>query len=607
MSQSRNPVKQLPIIGSYNRQRFAQWSPEDSANWYVVTNENAKRPAAMYPTMGRQHINYLGVNRLIFSNEPRLVCHTINYWYAVDGNTILRIDRFYNMVDISQGNFLTTGGDVYFDYLVVNSITFAVFVDSESIYVYQEGAGIFDKVTDPNAPGNIIVNGVKTKPGFIATFGNRIAVSVAGSSQFFLSVINLLNNSGVFDPATCFTLGSPGAPVFAQESGIIRQMGVLNNTLFIFTDFTTGVWANIPSVFSGTGTTFPWKKNTTYEWNFGIADPQSLSISFDRMCFLGRNSEGLLQVMSSSGGEPERISTKAIDTLFQKYANNPIGQRPFQEGDADGFLYQYENTIFYRLSAGKYKDFGILDLQNSANSLEYNFESQEWHRCIEVNGERNRIQKHVFFNNQHLVTVSGENTVYEMSGSFYTNELKNPLVPDQQNSDSYIQLPFRYERVTPIICEDDYSEFQTDFAQIDFVFGDSNISQIQKPFENTVFLVTEDSDPLNPTFIIDESSTPEIPVYLIAEDGNTPVLNSTWYTDLFKPHIELYFSDDGGVTFSPADVREFSQMGQYQWRMRWYQLGCSRNRVYKLICVSPVPIVILGGVHLTKVVSGGAY
>lgn len=605
MQSRTSPIKQLPIIGDYGVQRFRQWSPEDSANWYVVTDEGGKRPSAMYPTMGRAHISYLGINRLIFSNEPRMLAHTIDFWYAVDGNTVWRIDRFYNQVNISQSNLLTTDGNIYFDYLIVNSITFAVFVDNEAIYVYQEGSGVFARVTDPNAPGNFTVNGVPTKPGFIATFGNRIAVSVANSSQFVLSVINLLNNSGVFDPATCFTVAS--AQVFAQESGIIRQMGVLNNTLFIFTDFTTGVWANIPSIFSGTGVTFPWKKNTSYEWNFGIADPQSLSISFDRLCFLGRNSEGLLQVMSSSGGEPERISSKAIDTLFQRYANNPPGSRPFQEGEADGFMYQYENTIFYRLSAGKYNDFGVLDLQNSANSIEYNFESQEWHRCIETNGERNRIQKHVFFDNQHFVSVSGEDTVYQMSGNFYTNELRNALQDDEQEDDSYIAYPFRYERVTPIICEDDYSEFQTDFVQIDFVFGESNISQADIPFPNTQYLIAEDSDPANPTMLIAEDSDPVEPTYLIAEAGDTPELNSSWYTDIFKPHIELYFSDDGGITYTYADVREFSQMGQYSWRMRWYQLGCSRNRVYKLIAVSPVPIVILGGIMLTKRVSGGAY
>ena len=69
--------------------------------------------------------------------------------------------------------------------------------------------------------------------------------------------------------------------------------------------------------------------------------------------------------------------------------------------------------------------------------------------------------------------------------------------------------------------------------------------------------------------------------------------------------MSLYFSDDGGISFNYADNLEFSQLGVYQWRMRWYQLGPSRNRVYKLVCVSPAPIVVLGGVMEVKRSSGG--
>ncbi len=65
-------------------------------------------------------------------------------------------------------------------------------------------------------------------------------------------------------------------------------------------------------------------------------------------------------------------------------------------------------------------------------------------------------------------------------------------------------------------------------------------------------------------------------------------------------------SDDGGVSFFPADIREFSRSGVYIWKMRWYQLGQSRNRVYKLIAVSLYPIVILGAVMNVRRSSGGA-
>jgi hypothetical protein len=559
----------------------------------------------MYPTFGRHHINYLGANKLIFDDEPRGIFHSINYGYVVVGDAIYRIDQFYNQLDISGGQVQTPSGNIYFAYLVVNNITFACFVDSQKIYVYIESgpqAGNFYTVTDSNAPGG---TGNASLPGFIAAFGNRIVVSVANSSQFFLSVVNLLNAAGVFDPATCFTIN--GAAVFAQEDGIIGQMGVLNTKLYIFTAFTTGIWSNIPSVFSGTGVTFPWSKNTSYEWNFGIADPLSLDINFGILALLARNSNGLLQVMVSDGGQPAPISTKAIDVLFQRYANIQTGPSPYLEGNSNGFLYEYENSIFFRLSAGDYNDYGILDQVQSANCIEYAFESKSWHRCIELNGERNRIQKHMYFNGTHLVTVSGEGTVYEMSGAFYDNEVENPNESNPQAADAYIRYPFRYERITPIISEEDYAEFETQYVEIDFVFGDSFINYSDQPFSNTTFIIDEQSLNDQPQFMIAENPDADgQPVFMITDDSNTPGLADTTYNYLYKPNVMLYWSDDGGHLFNSADNLEFAQMGVYQWRMRWYQLGPSRNRVYKLIAVSPVPIVVLGGVMMVRRISGGA-
>ena len=604
-------VTDLPIIGYYDRQRFVQFNPADVANWYMVPSELGKKKVAMYPTFGRQHVNFLNQNRLIFGKQPRAVYKSINYWYSVVNDQIFRIDKFFNLVEITTTTkLITINGNIFFTYLVAGdpadpgSTTYACFTDGQKIYVYSEATGTFAIVTDSNAPVN---------PLFIATFGNRIVVSGAGSSTFILSVINLGGNS--FNAATCFTVNS--ARLFAQESGIIRQMGVLQNTLYIFTDFTTGIWSNIPSQFTaidGTVTTFPWKKNTSMEWDVGMADPNSLDIDFGTMAWEAQNRNGLIQIMASlEGGKPQAISTKAIDVLLQRIANTD-SQNPFLNNQSDGFLYDYENTLFYRVSGGKYLDLKVLDQVSTANAIEYNFETKTWHRVIEKNGERNRVQKHVFFNNMHLVTVQGEGTVYEMSGRYYTNEIRNPDQSDSSQIDAYIKEPFRYERVTPIICAGlieglkapgFYAEFETDYVEIDFCFGDAFI-QGNFPFENAIFLIDEEADDDgNPIFLIDEADESG-QTFLIAEEGNLPVASSSTYRNWYKPHIELYFSDDGGVSFLPADVREFSQLGQFQWRMRWYELGCSRNRVYKLICVSPVPMVILGASMEVRNVSGGA-
>lgn len=583
------PMRDLPIVGYFDVQRFPQFCPADAANWYLLPNTEGKKKVAMYPALGRRHVNFLNQNRLIFNAEPRAIFKSVNYWFVIVNDSIFRIDKFFNILQIDQDKVISNVGNIFFTYLTIGAITFDIFTDGLLMYVYREDTNSFDVITDTNAPPN---------PLYIATFGNRIVCSSANTSTFFLSAINLEGNA--FNPATAFT--SAGAAVFAQEDGIIGQMGVLHNTLYIFTPFTTGIWQNTPAIFSGSGVTFPFKKNTTFSFDFGIGDPLSLDIDFDMMIWEARNRGGLVQFMYSSGQAPQNITSKAVDILLQTNANlNAVD--PFLVTQTEGFIYSYENTIFYRVSLGRFMNFGQLDLQENAFSIEYNFESEQWSRVIEANGERNLVQKSLYFNNRHFVTIEGEGTIYEMSGQFYTNEIRNTLQTNPQAVDAYIQEPFRYERITPIIHEDDYAEFLTEYVEIDFVWGDGTFIYSTGAFSNAIFIVDEDSTPTVPDFLITEGNPDNDPTYIISETGNFPQLNEPTYNSLFKPNITLYWSDNGGVTFSSADNLEFSQLGVYQWRMRWYQLGCSRNRVYKLVCVSPSPIVVLGGVMNVRRVS----
>ncbi len=204
------------------------------------------------------------------------------------------------------------------------------------------------------------------------------------------------------------------------------------------------------------------------------------------------------------------------------------------------------------------------------------------------------------------MTVQDDPAVYHMAGNIYHNELVNPAQPNHQAPDAFIKYPFRYELVTKQIFEDDYSEFITDYVEIDFVFGDQTFYKSMAPFLNTTFVVAEDSTDVAPIYVITEDSDRANPTFVITEDGNTPTFDDNTYYALFKPHIELYYSNDGGITFNSADLREFSQLGQYRWRMRWYELGASRNRCYKLVCISSAPIVILGGDQVRRRASGGA-
>lgn len=581
------PIEPLPIFTYYDVQRFTQFGAMDCANWYGVSVPSAKKKQGMYPCMGRRHVNFLGENRLIFNAEPRAVFKTINFFYVIDGTQVFQFDRFYNRKYI--GNVML-GTSLWFDFLAVGNIVCAMMTDEAHIYVITENGTTvtMGAVTDANAPKN---------PMFVAAFGNRFVVSTKDSPDYGLSTINLVG-----DLTNYFTINN--APLFNRASGVIRQIAVLHTQLYFLCDYVTDIWANVPTQITVAGATFqfPWKLISSYNWDYGISDPLSLDVDFGRLAFLAKNDDGLVSFMVSSGQQPEDISSQAINVLLENSRGAPGSQSPFIENFANGFLYQYENTVFYRVSAGNFEGFGDLDINTQANCIEYNFETKTWHRAIELNGERNRIQKHIYFNNVHLVTVQDDPAMYEMAGNIYHNELRNPSQPDPLAANAFNKYPMRYELVTEqIFLEKDYAEFIDDYVEIDFVFGDKTFYQSQAPFLNTEYLVTEESTADAPVYIITEDGS-----FVIADGTNTPEFDDNHYYALFKPHIELYYSDDGGVTFTTADLREFSPLGMYRWRMRWYELGISRNRCYRLVCVSSAPIVILGGVRNTRRASGGA-
>lgn len=583
------PIEELPIFCYFDRQRFTQFGSMDCANWYGIQVESGKKKQGMYPAMGRQHVRFLNQNRLIFNAQPRAHFRSDNYLYVVDGTSVYVFDSFYNRQTLSIS--VALGNPIWFATLPVGTLTYNMMTDGINIFLITESGSsvLAARVADPNKPIN---------PRYVAAFGNRFVVSQADTPNFFLT------NTDVDGGASgCFSSGIPAAGTFARASGIINQFAVLHNQLYIMCNFVTDVWANIITQLTVGNVTreFPWKLNSSYNFDYGIADPYSLSIDFGRMTWLAKNKSGLVSFMTTSGQSPDDISSQAVNVLLEG-SSTPDTLNPFLTTQVNGFLYQYENTIFYRASAGRYLGVGSLDIDDKAHAIEYNFSTGTWGRVIELNGERNRIQRHVYFNNQHLVSVQDDPALYQMAGDIYHNELRNPEQEDPQADDAFLKYPMRYELVTRQIISPAYAEFADYYVQIDFVFGNRTFFKSLAPFANTVFLISEDPNPeASPVYLVSENGD-----FLIAEGSNTPTFDDNHYNDLFKPHIELYYSDDGGMTFVPVDVREFSPLGEYRWLMRWDELSSSRNRCYKLVCVSSAPIVILGGVRSTRIISGGA-
>lgn len=586
------PVQDLNIFAHYDKQRFVQYGCMDSSNWYKVSVPTSKKKEALYPAMGRRHVSFMNTPKLVFDTQPRVIFKTVNYFYVVVSTQVYQCDRFYNQKLIGH---ISLSGTPWFDFLSYDSVTYAILTDEQHAYIITEsGTNVtMEVITDSNAPA---------QPQYVAQFGNRFVVSNKGTPNYFITQIGLTGGaSGCFS----FTSGVSTTALFNRASGVIGQICALNGQLYILCDYTTDIWANIPTQITVGDQTreFPFKLNSSYNWNFGIADPNSLGVGFGVMAWLARNSDGLVEFIMSDGQSPKQISTQAINVLLQQNYGKIDALSPFLTSTTFGFLYQYEDTVFYRASAGRYNENQFLSLEDNAESIEFNTNTQTWHRVTELNGGRNRIENHVFFNNIHLVTVQQDPVIYQMAGNIYYNETYNAV------DGTFNKFPMRYELITQHIYQPDYSEFITDYIEIDFVFGVDTFIRVDAgsaPPENSRYLVAENSTSDNPIYIVTEDGK-----YIIADDnslgvGSPETVDDLTYSALYKPHVELYYSDDGSETFLSADVREFSQLGVYSYRMRWYELGSSRNRCYKLVCVSPSAITILGAAQNIRRSSGGA-
>jgi hypothetical protein len=64
------------------------------------------------------------------------------------------------------------------------------------------------------------------------------------------------------------------------------------------------------------------------------------------------------------------------------------------------------------------------------------------------------------------------------------------------------------------------------------------------------------------------------------------------------PQIMMDYSDDGGRTFNNRQLwRSMGRIGEYTTRLRWMQLGQSRQRIYRVSVSDPVKRSIISA-HL---------
>lgn len=70
------------------------------------------------------------------------------------------------------------------------------------------------------------------------------------------------------------------------------------------------------------------------------------------------------------------------------------------------------------------------------------------------------------------------------------------------------------------------------------------------------------------------------------------------------PKMQVAWSDDNGITYSNERIAYLGKQGQYNKRTRVLACGIGRNRVFRLACTDPVPLLIVGVLVSTQASQG---
>ena len=243
------------------------------------------------------------------------------------------------LYEVSSAGALTARGTLGSSTGVVSmayGISQVVIVDGSRGYVLTLATNVFVQITDPDFPG---ANTVQFVDNYFTFSKDR------SGQQFQISAINDATNLNALDFASAES--SPDDLV----GHLVVQAGIL-----LFGTLTTELWVN-------TGTAdFPFERSRGSGFRVGLVACNSL-IRIDNGCaWLGRDESGSGIVYRLVGGQPQRISTAAVEQALQASTN--LSQ-------ARAWTYQDKGLTFYGLNA-----------PGLTSTWVYEVSTSQWHeRC----------------------------------------------------------------------------------------------------------------------------------------------------------------------------------------------------------------------------------
>lgn len=359
-------MPRIPLVGPTYQERSLPFDAQRTINFYLEYDQAGKEPSALYGTPGLKSFVVAGdgpVRGEFSSTNGRA--------FAVSGDKLYEITS--GGIATELGTLNTSSGVVT---MAENDTQLAI-CDGEELYILTYSSDAFVEVTDPDLPSSV---------GMVMYLDGYFIVVENNSGRFYLSAIGDGTDWDALDFATAES--SPD-----QLKAVVNG----NGQLWLFGDKTTEIWTNTGE------STFPFRRISGGKLEVGALSAFA-QVEIDNSIFwIGNDEFGKGVVYRTSGFQPQRISTPAIERAIQS-ASTTDGIR--------AFAYEQDGHFFYFITGGGLE-----------TSLVYDLTTQQWHERAYLNSAGN-YEQHLaadcmFAFGKHLVGDRRNGHIYEMSLDYY--------------------------------------------------------------------------------------------------------------------------------------------------------------------------------------------
>lgn len=564
----------FPLVGAAYKFDAQTIDCQTCVNWYpqVIETPNGARVSALIPTAGLESV-YQGdvapVRTLhVLSNGMLLAVIGRKLYYShANQLSFTRIDdQLINGVDPVS---------------IADNGTVAMIVNGSDTYSFNLKTFVLIKLEySPIIRANSV-----------AFLDGRFVLNKKGTGQFVWTKLY----STDIDPLSFATAEASPDPLtrIVQIQSELWLIGTRTTERYYSTGDASAPYARISGGYLEIGCTAPY---SICRMGVGVA-------------WLTESEFGGRQVVIASGGQPQRITTHALEQEFNRYS---------RVDDARAYVYQDEGHVFY-----------VITFPSANITWVYDLTTQLWHRRAWADQygqqDRHRSQCHAFYRGLHLVGDWQNGKIYALKTGTYTDdgdriirERTCPAMLTGRNRTvfSLLEIVCETGHALPVAVSGYPSAIFNDISPTGlyrFTFGAETIeglfADITSDLNNAGLLTAVDGTTV--TFSVSSGSI-EFECEVIDASPTTispSNTNPTAYADMpffgatltravnapDEPVLLVDWSDDRGHHWSNARVLPLGKIGQTAKRVETRRMGSGVDRVYRIRCQDPINIVLVEG------------